>query len=79
MVTAANNTVADIRRRPVAIQAGLFVYQLPDQARRGDDDGCRRSHLQGIDLTILLGPLGESVALTGSEIWPSGGITGAIR
>lgn len=61
MVAAGDQAVADVRRRPVAVDGAFLVYELLDGAPVCEDDGGAGPELEGIHAAILLRPFRESM------------------
>ena len=56
MVATANDAVAHVRRRTMAVDVGLSIEQFSNQLWRSDDNRCAGADLERKDATVLFGP-----------------------
>ncbi len=63
VVSARHQVVGDVRRRSVAVLGGFLVNELFDNATVCYYDRGASAENEGVDASILVGPLGESITM----------------
>lgn len=68
MVTSADNAITHMRVGSMVVQARFLVEEISHKIRRSQNYGRGRSHLEGKDAAILLGPFAKSFPLVSCDI-----------